>query len=100
MAEQQEDNEILEILEAADDQEQADGEQGEQEQLRVGAGKKICGKARRTLAPDNVKRSDIAAWDRNDKKTTWQTWKMQARRALKDSNSGNPRQLGTRRPSF
>ena len=39
------------------EQEQADGEQGEQEQLQRGAGKKVGGKAKRTLAPDNVKRS-------------------------------------------
>ena len=44
--------------------------------FRGGAGKKVGGKAKRTLAQNNVKRSDIAPYDRNDKKTTWQGWKM------------------------
>ena len=58
-----------------------------------GAGKKLGGKAKRTLAPDNVKRSDIAPWDRNDKKASWQAWKMQTRRMLKDSNISEKRQV-------
>ena len=58
-------------------------EQGQQLQ---GVGKKPGVKAKRTLAPDNVKRSDIAPWDRNDKKVSWQAWKMATRRMLKDSN--------------
>ena len=55
--------------------------------------KKTVGKGRRTLAPDNVKRSDIASWVRNDKKTSWQAWKMQTRRTLKDSNISDKRQV-------
>ena len=92
MAEQDENGNF----EAVDDQEQnADvGEQaGEQEQQLQGVGKKFGGKAKRTLAPDNVKRSDIAPWDRNDKKASWQAWKMATRRMLKDSNISEKRQV-------
>ena len=77
MAEQDE-NDNLELV---NDQEQhVDvGEQEEQGQQLQGVGKKFGGKPKRTLAPDNVKRSDIAPWDRNDKKTSWQAWKMATR---------------------
>ena len=68
----------------ADDQEEEEEEQQEQ--------RKIV-KTKRTLVVDNIKRSDIASWDRNDKKTSWQAWKMQTSRILKDSNISPQRQI-------
>ena len=49
--------------------------------------------APRRLLAENVKRSDIAPWDRNDKKTSWQAWKMQSSRLLRDSNVSEKRQI-------
>ena len=62
-----------------------DNEQAEEEvQLQA--------KPKRSLA-ENVRRSDIAPWDRNDKKTSWQAWKMQSSRLLRDSNVSERRQI-------
>ena len=47
---------------------------------------------KRSLA-ENVKRSGIAPWYRNDKKTSWQAWKMQSSRLLRDSNVSEKRQI-------
>ena len=56
---EQDDNEVVEQqADGGEQEQQADGdEQGEQEQQQ-GAGKKLGGKAKRTLAPDNVKSSE------------------------------------------
>ena len=59
-------------------------EQGEEEEHAM--------RPRRLLA-ENVKRSDIAPWDRNDKKTSWQAWKMQSSILLRDSNVSEKRQI-------
>ena len=70
----------------AEEQQQAEEEQQQQEQ-------QAKAKPKRTLVTENVKRSDIATWDRNDKKTSWQAWKMQTGRILKDSNVSPQRQI-------
>ena len=42
---------------------------------------------------ENLKRSDLSSWDRNDKKMSYQAWRMQTRRILKDSNLTDERQI-------
>ena len=63
MAEQHEDEAL------ADGQEQAEEEQQEQQKNPK------LQKPRRFLVSDNIKRSDIAPWDRNDKKLLGQPGK-------------------------
>ena len=63
-----------------EDDDQAEGEE------------KLRAKPKRMLA-ENVKRSDSATGDRNDKKTSWQAWKMQTSRLLRDSNVSPKRQI-------
>ena len=78
----------LEEFNGANDQEQEEEEQQEQQK-----NPKLPAKPKRILVADNIKRSDIASWDRNDKKTSWQAWKMQTSRILKDSNILPQRQI-------
>ena len=80
MTEQHEDEALT------DGHEQAVEEQQEQQ-------KNPKRKLRRFLGSENIKRSDIAPWDRNDKKTSLQAWKMQTSRILKDSNVSPQRQI-------
>ncbi len=36
---------------------------------------------------EDLKRSDLSFWDRNDPKTSYQAWRMQTRRILRDSRT-------------
>ena len=56
------------------DEEQQLQEQAEEEQQEEKKNPKLRAKPKRMLVPENVKRSDIAPWDRNDKKTSWLAW--------------------------
>ena len=77
-----------------EEQEQVEEEQEQvEEQQEEKKNPKLRAKPKRMLEPENVKRSDIAPWDRNDKKTSWPAWKMQTSRILKDSNVLPHRQI-------
>ena len=73
--------------------EHEDDDQAEKEHQEQQKNQKLHAKFKRILVPENVKRSDIAPWDRNDKKTSWQAWRMQTNRILKDSNISSKRQI-------
>ena len=73
--------------------EHGDDDQAEEEQQEQLKDPKLHAKIKRILVTENVKRSDIAPWDRNDKKTSWQAWRMQTNRILKDSNISSKRQI-------
>ena len=76
-----------------EEQEQEEEQEVKIEEQEAKKNPKLHAKPKRMLAPENVKRSDIATWDRNDKKTSWQAWKMQTSRILKDSNVLPQRQI-------
>ena len=42
---------------------------------------------------ENLKRSDLSSWDRNDPKMSYPAWRMQTRRILRDSNLTDERQI-------
>ena len=60
----------------------------EEEEVQVEEGVEEEAKVR-----ENLKRSDLSSWDRNDPNMSYPAWRMQTRRILRDSNLTDERQI-------